>query len=81
MAFSIAIQEDDLRYFTLNSFDFCFGVYGKKKPKAYLFKFIHPKEWKKQMVLCQKEDFNAEDGLDHYIEMFGVILCLPNNSN
>lgn len=33
------------------------------------------------MVLCQKEDFNAEDGLDHYIEMFGVILCLPNNSN
>jgi len=35
VAFSIAIWEDDPQYFTLNSFDFCFGVYGKTK--AYLF--------------------------------------------
>lgn len=35
MAFSIAIYEDDPRYFTLNSFDFCFGLYDKTK--AYWF--------------------------------------------
>ena len=84
----MAISEDHPRYFTLSSFDFCVGVYGKTK--AYLFekqikkKKIHKAKGvgkNRRKALGQKEDLNAEDGLDHYIEMFWVILCFPNNSN